>query len=151
MLRHFAFGCALIVALSWPAASIAAEVTITGPVLSVYEDGFRIAEEKAQAMRVFAWTLCGDSTRDHIRRGDQVTVEGDRSADVEPGASPRRRNAGVRRMRLATDAPPLMTSGHARTSGAAVRSELVLLRTHGGRRSEGSGRPRPEKKSTSTC
>jgi hypothetical protein len=78
MLRSFALGCALLAASSWTAASIAAEVTITGPVLSVYEDGFRIADDKAQAMRVFAWSLCGDSTRDHIKRGDQVTVTGDR-------------------------------------------------------------------------
>jgi hypothetical protein len=58
--------------------SFAADATITGPVLSVYEDGFRIADDKAQAVRVFTWTLCGDSTRDHITRGDRVTVAGDR-------------------------------------------------------------------------
>jgi hypothetical protein len=58
--------------------SFAADAAITGPVLSVYEDGFRIADDKAQAIRVFAWNLCGDSTRDFIQRGDRVTVEGDR-------------------------------------------------------------------------
>jgi hypothetical protein len=77
MIRSLFFTAAFLAA-SPAVVSVAADATITGPVLSVYEDGFRIADDKAQAIRVFTWTLCGDSTRDHIQRGDRVTVEGDR-------------------------------------------------------------------------
>lgn len=78
MIRAYTLAATLLTVSCWSSASVAAEVTLSGPVLSVYEDGFRIADEKAQAMRVYAWSLCGDSTRDHIRRGDRVTVTGDR-------------------------------------------------------------------------
>jgi hypothetical protein len=77
MIRLLSFATAFLAA-SPVTVSFAADATITGPVLSVYEDGFRVADDKAQAIRVFTWTLCGDSTRDHIARGDSVTVEGDR-------------------------------------------------------------------------
>lgn len=78
MLRPCTFAAALLVASLWPLPSKAAEVTISGPVLSVYDDGFRVADDKAQAVRVDAWSLCGDETRKHIARGDRITVQGDR-------------------------------------------------------------------------
>jgi hypothetical protein len=87
MPKPIVLAAAFIASVAWTTASTAAEVTITGPVLSVYEDGFRVADDKAQAMRVFAWSLCGDSTRDHIRRGDQVTVVGDREWRMVEAAS----------------------------------------------------------------
>jgi hypothetical protein len=73
--------CIVITFLSgaaWCGIAGAAEATLSGPVLSVYDDGFRIADENALAVRVDAWSLCGDTTRDHISRGDRLTVQGDR-------------------------------------------------------------------------
>jgi len=77
MTKAFTLATVLLGISCWSSASVAAEVTLTGPVLSVYQDGFRIANERGQALRVFAWSLCGDATADHISRGDQVTVTGD--------------------------------------------------------------------------
>jgi hypothetical protein len=61
-----------------PAAAIAAEVTLNAPVLSVYDDGFRMADDRGHALRVDAWNLCGDNTRNFISRGDRLVVTGDR-------------------------------------------------------------------------
>ena len=60
------------------AAASAAEVTLNAPVLSVYDDGFRMADDRGLALRVDAWSLCGDSTRNYISRGDRLVVTGDR-------------------------------------------------------------------------
>jgi len=60
------------------AAACAAEVTLNAPVLSVYDDGFRMADDRGQALRVDAWMLCGDDTRNYISRGDRLVVTGDR-------------------------------------------------------------------------
>jgi hypothetical protein len=72
------FAAIFLIALLDVVAASASEATITGPVLSVYEDGFRVADDKAQAVRVDTWSLCGDRTRDYISRGDRITVQGDR-------------------------------------------------------------------------
>ena len=76
MLRSCILAAALLVI--WHLPSGASEATISGPVLSVYDDGFRVADDKAQPVRVDAWSLCGDETRKHISRGDRITVQGDR-------------------------------------------------------------------------
>jgi len=67
----------LVGAVSTAAAS-AAEVTLNAPVLSVYDDGFRMADDRGLALRVDAWMLCGDNARAHISRGDRLVVTGDR-------------------------------------------------------------------------
>jgi hypothetical protein len=69
---------ALLIGAVTTAAASASEVTLNAPVLSVYEDGFRMADDGGQALRVDAWTLCGDNTRNHISRGDRLVVTGDR-------------------------------------------------------------------------
>jgi hypothetical protein len=78
MRKLLSFAGAFVVVSISSTASGGSEVTITAPVLSVYEDGFRVADEKAQAVRVDAWGICGDQTREHIKRGDRITVTGDR-------------------------------------------------------------------------
>jgi hypothetical protein len=78
MPRPRTLAAALLAVSLWYAPSNAAETTISGPVLSVYDDGFRVADDKAQPVRVDAWSLCGDETRKHISRGDRITVQGDR-------------------------------------------------------------------------
>jgi hypothetical protein len=69
---------ALLVGAVSTAAASASEVTLNAPVLSVYDDGFRTADDRGHALRGDAWTLCGDSTRNHIGRGDRLVVTGDR-------------------------------------------------------------------------
>lgn len=69
---------ALLVGAASTSAASAVEVTLNAPVLSVYDDGFRMADERGHALRVDAWSLCGDSTVDHINRGDRLVVTGDR-------------------------------------------------------------------------
>jgi hypothetical protein len=68
----------LFVGVASTAATHAAEVTLDAPVLSVYDDGFRMADDRGLALRVDAWTLCGDNTRNYIKRGDRLVVTGDR-------------------------------------------------------------------------
>jgi len=68
----------LLVGAGSTAAASAAEVTLNAPVLSVHDDGFRMADDRGLALRVDAWMLCGDNTRDHISRGDRLVVTGDR-------------------------------------------------------------------------
>jgi hypothetical protein len=68
----------LLIGAASTGAANAAEVTLNAPVLSVYDDGFRMADDRGLALRVDAWMLCGDNTRDHISRGDRLVVTGDR-------------------------------------------------------------------------
>ena len=69
---------AVFVGMGSTAAARAVEVTLNAPVLSVYDDGFRMADDRGLALRIDAWSLCGDNTRDHITRGDRLVVTGDR-------------------------------------------------------------------------
>jgi len=68
----------LLVGAASTAAASAAEVTLNAPVLSVYDDGFRMADDRGLALRVDAWSLCGDNTRNYVNRGDRLVVTGDR-------------------------------------------------------------------------
>ena len=78
MFRPSAVVIALLSGVALTSQATAVEVTLNAPVLSVYEDGFRMADDRGLALRVDAWNLCGDNTRNYIRRGDRLTVIGDR-------------------------------------------------------------------------
>jgi hypothetical protein len=68
----------VLVGIASATAASAAEVTLNAPVLSVYDDAFRMADDRGHALRVDAWAVCGDNVRDHISRGDRLVVTGDR-------------------------------------------------------------------------
>ena len=78
MFKKLPLAVALLVGTLSGSPLKAEEMTITAPALSVYDDGFRISDNGALPLRVDAWALCGDRTREHISRGDIITVQGDR-------------------------------------------------------------------------